>query len=54
MSPSSAAQETRESRRLHGYGPPEVLQIRTVPDRPRDKEVCNQLVATASQPATAS
>ena len=30
------------------YGPPEVLQIRTVPDpRPRDKEVCIQLVATA-------
>ena len=31
-----------------GYGPPEVLQIRTVPDpRPRDKEVCIQLVATS-------
>jgi len=31
-----------------GYGPPEVLQIRTVPDpRPRDKEVCIRLVATA-------
>src|SRR2546423_7849483 len=30
------------------YGPPEVLQIRTVPDpRPRDKEVCVRLVATA-------
>jgi NADPH:quinone reductase-like Zn-dependent oxidoreductase len=30
------------------YGPPEVLQIRTVPDpRPRDKEVCIQLFATA-------
>src|SRR2546423_11173480 len=30
------------------YGPPEVLQIRTMPDpRPRDKEVCIQLVATA-------
>src|SRR5258708_27545854 len=30
------------------YGPPEVLQIRTVPDpRPRDKEVCIRLVATA-------
>src|SRR5258708_18025696 len=30
------------------YGPREVLQIRTVPDpRPRDKEVCIQLVATA-------
>jgi NADPH:quinone reductase-like Zn-dependent oxidoreductase len=31
-----------------GYGPPEVLQIRTVPDpRPRSKEVCIRLVATA-------
>src|ERR1700716_3353089 len=31
-----------------GYGPPEVLQIRTVPDpRPRDKEVCIRLFATA-------
>jgi NADPH:quinone reductase-like Zn-dependent oxidoreductase len=31
-----------------GYGPPEVLQIRTVPDpRPRDKEVCIRLVATS-------
>jgi len=30
------------------YGPPEVLQIRTAPDpRPRDKEVCIRLVATA-------
>src|SRR5207302_3976213 len=30
------------------YGPPEVLQIRTVPDpRPRDKEVCVRLFATA-------
>jgi NADPH:quinone reductase-like Zn-dependent oxidoreductase len=30
------------------YGPPEVLQIRTVPDpRPRDKEVCIKLFATA-------
>src|SRR2546429_4187837 len=30
------------------YGPPEVLQIRTVPDpRPRDKEVCIRLFATA-------
>jgi NADPH:quinone reductase-like Zn-dependent oxidoreductase len=30
------------------YGPPEVLQIRTVPDpRPRDKEVCIRLAATA-------
>jgi len=30
------------------YGPPEVLQIRTVPDpRPRNKEVCIRLVATA-------
>src|SRR2546423_9827661 len=30
------------------YGPPEVLQMRTVPDpRPRDKEVCVRLVATA-------
>src|ERR1700730_10051916 len=30
------------------YGPPEVLQLRTVPDpRPRDKEVCIRLVATA-------
>ena len=30
------------------YGPPEVLQIRTVPDPiPRDKEVCIRLVATA-------
>src|SRR5207237_5627911 len=30
------------------YGPPEVLQMRTVPDpRPRDKEVCIRLVATA-------
>jgi NADPH:quinone reductase-like Zn-dependent oxidoreductase len=30
------------------YGPPEVFQIRTVPDpRPRDKEVCIRLVATA-------
>jgi NADPH:quinone reductase-like Zn-dependent oxidoreductase len=31
-----------------GYGPPEVLQIRTVPDpHPRDKEVCIRLVATS-------
>ncbi len=31
-----------------GYGPPEVLQIRTVPDpRPRNKEVCIRLVATS-------
>ena len=31
-----------------GYGPPEVLQIRTVPDpRPANKEVCIRLVATA-------
>jgi hypothetical protein len=31
-----------------GYGPPEVLQIRTVPDpRPRNGEVCIRLVATA-------
>src|SRR5438309_1995631 len=31
-----------------GYGPPEVLQIRTVPEpRPRDNEVCIRLVATA-------
>ena len=31
-----------------GYGPPEVLQIRTVPDpRPGNKEVCIRLVATA-------
>ncbi len=31
-----------------GYGPPEVLQVRTVPDpRPKDKEVCIRLVATA-------
>ena len=31
-----------------GYGPPEVLQIRTVPDpRPRNKEVCVRLSATA-------
>ena len=30
------------------YGPPEVLQIRTVPDpRPRDKEVCIRHFATA-------
>jgi NADPH:quinone reductase-like Zn-dependent oxidoreductase len=30
------------------YGPPEVLQIRTVPDpHPRDKEVCVRLFATA-------
>ena len=30
------------------YGPPEVLHIRTVPDpRPRDKEVCIRLFATA-------
>ncbi len=30
------------------YGPPDVLQIRTVPDpRPRDKEVCIRLYATA-------
>src|SRR5213594_3068786 len=30
------------------YGPPEVLQIRTVPDpRPRDKEVCIRLFAIA-------
>jgi NADPH:quinone reductase-like Zn-dependent oxidoreductase len=30
------------------YGPPEVLQIRTVPDPPpRDKEVCIKLFATA-------
>ena len=30
------------------YGPPEVLQIRTVPDpHPRNKEVCIRLVATA-------
>ena len=30
------------------YGPPEVLQIRTMPDpRPRDKEVCIRLVATS-------
>ncbi|TMC85648.1 MAG: NAD(P)-dependent alcohol dehydrogenase [Chloroflexi bacterium] len=30
------------------YGPPEVLQIRTVPDpRPRNKEVCVRLFATA-------
>src|SRR5256714_5216077 len=30
------------------YGPPEVLQIRTMPDpRPRDKEVCIRLFATA-------
>src|SRR5437879_1648021 len=30
------------------YGPPEVLQIRMVPDpRPRDKEVCIRLSATA-------
>src|SRR5437588_334529 len=30
------------------YGPPEVLQIRTVPDpRPRHKEVCIRLFATA-------
>ena len=30
------------------YGPPEVLQIRSVPDpRPRDKEVCIRLFATA-------
>src|SRR2546423_10445375 len=30
------------------YGPPEVLQIRTMPDpRPRDKEVCIRLYATA-------
>ena len=30
------------------YGPPEVLQIRTVPDpRPRNKEVCIRLVATS-------
>src|SRR5712691_10237171 len=31
-----------------GYGPPEVLQIRTVPDpRPGNKEVCIRLVASA-------
>jgi NADPH:quinone reductase-like Zn-dependent oxidoreductase len=31
-----------------GYGPPEVLQIRTVPDpRPNDREVCIRLFATA-------
>ncbi len=31
-----------------GYGPPEVLQIRTMPDpRPGNKEVCIRLVATA-------
>src|SRR5712691_7511062 len=31
-----------------GYGPPEVLQIRTVPDpRPGNKEVCIRLAATA-------
>ena len=31
-----------------GYGPPEVLQIRTVPDpRPGNKEVCIRLVATS-------
>src|SRR5260370_3728396 len=31
-----------------GYGPPEVLQIRTVPEpRPGNKEVCIRLVATA-------
>src|SRR5216683_1049517 len=30
------------------YGPPEVLQVRTVPDpRPRDNEVCIRLFATA-------
>src|SRR5256885_16200846 len=30
------------------YGPPEVLQIRTVPDpNPRKNEVCIRLVATA-------
>ncbi|MDQ6876464.1 MAG: NAD(P)-dependent alcohol dehydrogenase, partial [Candidatus Dormibacteraeota bacterium] len=30
------------------YGPPEVLQIRTVPDpRPRNREVCIRLVATS-------
>src|SRR5436853_7153991 len=30
------------------YGPPEMLQSRTVPDpRPRDKEVCIRLFATA-------
>src|SRR2546427_8406343 len=30
------------------YGPPEVLHLRTVPDpRPRDKEVCIRLFATA-------
>jgi len=30
------------------YGPPEVLQIRTAPDpRPRDKDVCIRLFATA-------
>ena len=30
------------------YGPPEVLQVRTVPDpRPRDNEVCMRLFATA-------
>ena len=30
------------------YGPPEVIQVRTVPDpRPRDKEVCIRLFATA-------
>jgi NADPH:quinone reductase-like Zn-dependent oxidoreductase len=30
------------------YGPPEVLQIRNVPDpRPKDKEVCIRLVATS-------
>ena len=31
-----------------GYGPPEVLQIRTMPDpRPQSNEVCIRLVATA-------
>jgi NADPH:quinone reductase-like Zn-dependent oxidoreductase len=31
-----------------GYGPPEVLQVRNVPDpRPRKNEVCVQLVATS-------
>jgi NADPH:quinone reductase-like Zn-dependent oxidoreductase len=31
-----------------GYGPPEVLQIRTVPDpRPGNKDVCIRLVATS-------
>jgi NADPH:quinone reductase-like Zn-dependent oxidoreductase len=31
-----------------GYGPPEVLQVRNVPDpRPRKNEVCIRLVATA-------